>query len=71
MADTKRDESQNGLYRNVKTGKTVNVHAILHNYPSGNDISVCFTGTRDGRPFGRAFHDSIENFFDRHVPAGT
>lgn len=69
MSKTFRDDSQNGLYRNAKTGKVVSVRYILHNYPSCDTISACFTGTRDGKPFGRAFSAPVEDFFARHMKA--
>lgn len=54
-----------GLYRNVKTGKVVHVTDTSH--WSDGQVKIYFRGTRDEKPFGRTFSTSIEDFFDRHM----
>lgn len=53
-----------GLYRNAKTGKVVHVHYTCHD---GERVEICFRGTKDEKPFGRAFSAPIEDFFSRHM----
>lgn len=62
-----RTTENNGFYRNAKTGKIVHVHYMLHR---DGRIEACFRGTRNGKPFGRAFGASIEDFMERHMWVG-
>lgn len=61
------DYSQAGLYRNMRTGKVVHLSRIRHFRDGTGRIEACFTGTRNGKPFGRGFGATIEDFFGRHA----
>jgi hypothetical protein len=64
------DHTQDGEYRNVKTGKLVVLRGIRHFTDGTGRIEACYWGTRNGgQRFGRAFSLPIESFFERYVPA--
>lgn len=55
-----------GFYRNVKTGKVVQVLMTRHDMHNDGNIHLEFFGTRNRKRFGRVFHDFIESFMAHH-----
>ncbi len=60
------DATQAGFYRGPKTGRIVFMRHIRHLNDGTGRIEATFTGTRDGKPFGRTFVEPIGEFFSRY-----